>query len=350
MLQVLTERAGLNDSRGEIEIIVRDRLGRLVERRVENNILKLFMKDAIAHRLPYHKVWDPTAGSGSGDWVSSGIDPNADRALKYILLGASFNDDGDPLNADDDRFYTVDTVTQSAIPIRLTTGATTGGSLINAIPIAEPGRPLKRIERIFFEPSYQPASSPLLQDDVRAINNVLVVETTLPTDEYNGFNRTPSDFFTITEVAICGGPELGTVGDCECLPDALFAYGSGGTDVAIAATASGAATVTIDSSETASLDVIKEGDQVKLLPADSVYGATDTFSQTSPFYLVVSKAVGGSDVTLDRTPVDSDGNAITGAIGLFKAGLQIAAHRILKSPLKKSSDYSITIRWRFIFG
>lgn len=334
---------------GEIEFIYRDPVTKQVfGSHREHNIVKIPAKEIIAHRIPYSKVWDPTGGSGAGAWVSSGIDVLEEMALKYIVFGASFDEDNNPLDAADTRFYTVDFASGAYVPVRLGPGAEYDGGLVNAIPISEPSRPLKRIERIYFESSYQPAGTPLLQDDVRALNNVVVLETTLRKDEYNGFGTTATDFFTITEVVLAAGKELGAVGACECDPHTLFLEGSG--DDAIGATATGTSTVTILPGESAYVDVIKEGDTVKLVEAGGTVDGAEALDQVTPYYLVVSKAVGGSDVTLDRTPASSDGTPITGSVGLFKDGFRIFSHRILKTPVKKSLDFEIVVRWRIILG
>lgn len=333
---------------GEIELIFKDARGNVIDYYREHNLIKIFSKEILAHRLPYNKVWDPTGGAGTGAWVSSEIDVDAELAAKYIVFGASFDADNNPLDTSDERFYSLDSASNSYVPIDLGVGAEYDGGLINAIPISEPSRPLKRIERIYFEPSYQPSGTPLLQDDVRAMNNVVVMETTLRLDEYNGFGTTEADYFTVTEVALVAGKELDAIGACECDPHSLFLEGSG--DDAILATASGAATVTISPTESDYVDVIKEGDQIKIVAAGSTAADDEDLGQTSPYYLVISKSVGGSDLVLDRTPVNSDGDAITGSVGVFKDGFRIASHRILKRPFKKSADFSVTVRWRWVFN
>lgn len=331
--------------RGEIELIVRDRHGRLIDHVREQNIIKIDAKEILSHRLSYSKVWDPLGGSGDGAWVSSGLDID-ELAVKYIVFGASFDANGGALDAADARFYAVDSVTGNYVPKTLTPGAEYDGGLINAIPLSEPNRPLKRIERIYFESSYQPSGSPLLQDDVRALNNVVVFETTLTKDEYNGFGTTDADFFTITEIALVGAKEINTVGETEINPRDVFLTGSGGTaNNPFAALASGTATITIDPSE-ALVDHIKEGDRIKIVSQD----ATNNLDQINPYYLVTDKAIGGRDITLDRTPTDSDNVAITGSIGVLRDGFRIFSHRILRSPVKKSADFTITARWRIAFN
>lgn len=341
--------------KGEIEVEIRDRKGRVVGRHREPNLIKIFAKEILAHRLPYSQVWDPTADSGAGDWIPSGVDPLEEFAAKYILFGASFDEDGLPLSTSDDRYYDTDPVTGGSIAKTPNIGADNFGDLINPIPISESSRPLKKIENIYFEPTYQPPDNPLLQADVRAINNVLVLETTLRQDEYNGFGTTDNDFFTITEVALAGGAPLGSdVGACECDPEILFLEGVGGVnDEQIIATANGSQTVSIDPSVAAAdVNRVNEGDQIYLVArsdstTEEMYGLLD---QVNPYYLVTSKSSGGRDVVLDRTPVDSDGNAITGPVGLYRSTLRLFSQRILSVPFKKSSDFEIAVRWRINFN
>lgn len=332
---------------GEIEFEIRDKHGRTISTHREKNIVKIFAKEILSHRLAYQKVWDPTANTGSGDWVTHSIDLD-EFAAKYIVFGASFDANGNPLDTADTDFYTPDTTVGGYIPVSLSPGASFDGGLIKPVPIAEPSRPLKRIERIYFEPSYQPSGTPLLQDDVRCMNNVVVFETTLTTDEYNGLGNTVNDYLTITEVALVGAAEIGSVGSCECDPRDIFLTGrsAGG---AFLATANGTATVGLDPSET-EVDAIKEGDQIKLVQADSTASEDLNLNQLNPYYLVVDKAVGGYDITLDRIPVDVDNNPITGSVGLLRDGFRIFSHRILKNPIKKTSDFVIICRWRIIMN
>jgi len=336
--------------RGELEIEIRDRHGRVLDQIRENNIIKIYAKEILAHQIPYSKVWDPDADSGNGGWVSSGIDVDEEFAPKYILFGASFDEDGVALDSSDTRFYTPDPLTGLNIPRTLGPGAEFDGSLINPIPISEPTRALKRIERIYFEPSYQPAGTPLLQDDVRAINNVMVLETTLRADEYNGLGTSESDYFTITEAALVGGKALGSdVGACECLPDVLFREGhTDGTP--LAALLAGTDVVNIDSSEAAYVDVIKEGDQVKIVGLTTDGEGSDTLDQVSQFYLVTEKDVGSLSLRLDRAPTDSEGSPLTGTVGIYREGLRIFSHRILSNPVKKASEIVLVVRWRIIWA
>ena len=344
-----TSKGILRQYDGEVEIIVKDVRGRVIETQRHKNIIKIFAKEMLAHTLPFSKIWDPNADTGAGAWVASDIDPTEEFAAKYIFFGASFDENGAPLDTVDPRYYEVDTVTGGTVPIRLGVGAEFDGGLINAIPFSEPDRPMKKVERIFFEPSYQPAGTPLLQDDVRAMNNVLVLETTLRKEEYNGFGLTSSDFFTITEVALGGGKELTTVGACDCVPRHILMDGRGDSK-AITVNLSGSSTITIDVADIAYVDVIKEGDQIKLLGEDAAVDSVDPFDQVTPYYLVISKAVGGSDITLDRTPVDADNAPIAGKAGIFRTTMRIFSHRILKQPVKKSADFEIVVRWRIIYN
>ncbi len=315
--------------RGEIEFIVKDRNGNVIDVIREPNIVKIFAKEILSHTFHHDKIWDPSAASGAGAWTRTDAvvgtdDPSNDFTVKYILVGASFDDNGVPLDFNDDRFYTLDTVTGLYVPNQLTPGATNNGGLINPVPVSSPGRPLKRIENVSYEATYQPSGSPLLQDDVRAINNIAVLETTLTTDEYNGLGLTDSDQFTITEVALAAGKELDDVGSCECSPRKLFLEGRSSDNTAITVTASGTNVISIDPSEV-DVDLIKEGDQIYLSTVDSdpISNGTDSLDQVSPFYLVTSKLVGGRDIQLDRIPTDVNETALSGTFGVFRDTLRI---------------------------
>jgi hypothetical protein len=351
----LNEQYGYNSNtggiaksyQGEIEFEIRDRKGRVVSTHREKNIVKIFAKEILAHRLPHSKVWDTTANAGAGGWTTHSIDLD-EYSAKYIVFGASYDESGNPLDAADTDFYTPDTTIGGYIPLTLGPGAQYDGGLIKAIPIAEPSRPLKRIERIYFEPSYQPAGTPLLQEDVRCMNNVVVFETTLTTDEYNGLGVTTNDYLTLTEVALVGAAEIGSVGSCECDPRDIFLTGRS-TGGAFLASANGTATVNLDISES-EVDAIMEGDQIKIVQSESTANEDLNLNQLNPYYMVVNKAIGGRDITLDRVPVDIDNNPITGSIGLLRDGFRIFSHRILKNPVKKSSDFEIICRWRIIMN
>jgi hypothetical protein len=336
-----------NVYRGEIEFIIKDKFGRVIKTFRQPNLIKIFSKEMLAHRIAPTNIWDPAA-SGGGAYVPSNIDPDDEFSIKYMLFGASYDENGVPQGPDDTRFYSYDTATGSYIPNRLETGADNDGGLINAIPLAEPERPLKRIEAVYFEPSYQPTSVPLLQGDVRAMNNVLVVETTLETSEYNGMGLTDSDYFTLTEVALVG-KEMGTIGTCECDPKNLFLEGDSGGE-AIKVSLSGSNVVTIDAEDTDSAGVVKEGDQIKLVAEGGTPASHTTLGQVSPFYLVTQKSDSGLEIQLDRTPVDSDNVPLTGEAGVFRSTLRLFAHRILPFPVQKSEAFEITVRWRIFFS
>jgi hypothetical protein len=334
--------------KGEVEFIIRDKHGRVLQQIREPNIIKIDAKEILPHRLAHTRVWDPIGGSGDGAWVDHGIDTE-EFSVKYIVFGASFDENGAPLNVADNRFYRIDSVTGTYVPVTLGVGADYDGGLINAIPITEPSSPLKRIERIYFESSYQPSGSPLLQNDVRAMNNVIVFETTLTKDEYNGFGTTSADFFTITEVALVGAREVTTTGGTPINPRDYFLTGSSNstTGAPFLATASGTSTVALDAGEDAS--AIVEGDRIKLIN----YDGSEITDLVNPYFLVVSKAVGGRDLVLDRTPVTSNNNIdlpIAGTVGILRDGFKVFSHRILRSPVKKSADFTITARWRIAFS
>lgn len=341
------ESHGRTTCLGEIEFEFKDANGKTFDWYRERNIVKIFAKEIISHRVPYSKIWDPHANSGVGGWIDNSIDID-EFALKYMVFGASFDAQGNPLDSTDTRFYVNGPVTGTYIPKRLGTGAENDGGLINPIPISEPGRPLKRIERIYFETSYQPAGSPLLSADVRALNNILVLETTLTKEEYNGFGVTSSDYFTITEVALVGAREVDSVGACESDPRDLFLTGNQ-YNTSFLAIANGSSTISLDHSETL-VDAIKEGDQIKIVNSGSTAAADLIDNQLNPYYLVVGKTTGGRDIVLDRIPVDVNGTALTGQIGVLRDGFRIYSARILETPFKKSSVFSVTVRWRLIFN
>lgn len=321
---------------GEIEIeFIDPKTKRVIERRIENNIVKVFAKEIMGHTIIYDKIWDPQGGTGSGAWVDSY--PQEDFKVKYMLLGASFDENGVPLDANDERYYQRDETTGLYRPIQLLPGADYDGGLINPIPIDEANnRPLKRIENVYWRPTYQPAGTPLLQPDVRAMNNILVVETTLTEDEYNGFGLVESDHFTITEVALCAGIEIGVVAGCDVNPRDLFLEGP------YEAVASGGDVVTL--SNPTDVNKLVMGDQIKLLPN----GTGTSVEQVSPYYLILNKQESGSDITLDRTPMEGT-SAIAGDVNLYRDTLRIFSHRILSTPAKKSSSFEIKIRWSIYF-
>lgn len=349
--------------KGELEFIIKDKHGRLIDRIRQPNIVKIFAKEILSHRLCYSKVWDPTGGTGTGDWVTHDIDID-ELAVKYICFGASFDTNGTPLDQADPRYYTYDTVTGAYVPVRLDSGTDNAslnntqlelqrnGSMINPIPVSEPSRPLKRIERIYFQPSYQPAGSPLQSPGVRAVNNIVVFETTLEKDEYNGFGTTASDYFTLTEVSLVGAAEVGSIGTCDCDPRLLFLTGDSSGNP-LKAIFNGSSTISLDPS-VLDPDIIKEGDQIQIQSFTSDKNNPDFLDQLNPFYLVVSKQPGGRDITLDRTPTTSGTSVLVpgtdGVIGVYRDGFKMFSQRILTTPIKKSSDFVIVVRWSIIMN
>ena len=319
---------------GEIELEFRDsKTKKIVEVRREPNIIKIFAKEIMSHSILYDKLWDQNANGGQGEWVDNNL--YDDFKLKYILLGASYDVNGVPLDANDSRYYEIDKISGLYKPIKLMPGADYDGGLINAIPIDEANhRPLKRIEKAYFKPTYQPAGSPLLQPDVRAINNILVVETVLTEDEYNGFGLIESDHFTITEVALTAGTKIDHVSGCDVDPRELFLQGP------YSASASGGDTISLSHIE--EVNKISVGDQIKIVTPST------GDNQVSPYYLVIGKSSTGVDITLDRTPMDGT-SAIVGDISIYKDTLRIFSHRILNTPAKKSANFEITIRWSIYF-
>lgn len=340
----IAEMLKTKELNGAVHIIFRDaKTNEVISETLEKNIIKSFAKECISHSIVPFKIWDPI----SNLWVENGLELEPYRP-RYIVFGGSFDENGAPLSGIDTRFYETDTLNGGFKPIKLSPSATNGGGLINPVPIAEPNRPLKRIERVYFEPSYQPAGSPQMFDDIRALNNVVVFQTTLTASEYNGLTGTSGDFLTLTEVALVAAPEMNSVGACECDPRNIFLIGDNDT-MSFDAVASGAPTVSLDMA-TVNVNEIKEGDQVKLVAPNSTNETTNILNQVNPYYLVVSKALGGRDVTLDRIPTDAMGVPITGSIGLFKDSFKIFSHRVISSPLKKSADFVVEVRWLITMG
>ena len=332
---------------GVITFTVRDRQGKIVRRWSEHNIVKIFAKEMLAHRIPSTQVWDINANSGSGGWVDTNNDPHQEFSARYILFGASFDPNGVPLDVNDPRYYTTDPVTGQMVPIALGPGADYDGGLINAIPLAEPQRPLKRVENITYSPTYQPAGTPLLQPDVRAINNVVNLTTTLELFEYNGLGISDSDYFTITEVALVGGRLIGAIGACEISPRDLFLQGAEECSIGSAPFTASAGPGDVITLSPAYANEINQGDQIKIVGSTDSAGA-DSIPQVSPFYLVLSKL--GSSLQLDRVPVTTSNVPITGPIGVYRDTLRIFSQRILNSPLKKSADFEIEVTWSLIFN
>lgn len=335
----INDKISSKDVNGFVHIIVKDaKTGEVVWQNIDKNIIKIFAKESFAHSIVPARIWDPLGAS----WINHGLDLELYRP-RYIVFGASFDSNLAPVSGIDTRYYQPDAIQGGFQPIPLTPGATNGGGLINAVPITSPERPLKRVERVYFEPSYQPAGSPLLYDDVRSINNVVVFQTTLTANEYNGLTNTSGDFLTLTEVALVAAPEMPLVGACECDPHTIFLTGDSNA-LAFNAIASGGSTVSLNSS-VVNVNEIKEGDQVKIVAAGATTDSTNVLDQANPYYMVVNKATGGRDITLDRVPVNSNNVPLNGNIGMFRDTFRMFSHRILSSPVKKSADFEIDVRW-----
>jgi hypothetical protein len=340
-------------SMGIVEFIIKDKNGNILDHRIEKNIIKIFAKEMLAHRLPSTKVWNPDADGGLGAWVDSGIDITEEFSARYIMFGASYDENGTPLNTNDPRFYTYDEITGLFIPVKLNPSADYNGGLINAIPIAEPNRPLKRVEKISFKSSYQPSGSPLIDENVRAINNIVSLETTLKLQEYNGFEISSGDFFTITEVALVGGRLFNAVPNCDCNPINLFLQGLPGStssEISVNAVANGTNVITIDTSEpTAAVELFKLGDQVKIVNQGGTQTSHTTLNQLNSNYLVTT-FLNGRDIQLDRVPTDVNGSPLIGNIGVFRNTMKIFSHRILSYPIRKSDIFEVVVRWNIIYS
>jgi hypothetical protein len=330
---------------GILEFILKDKDGNIIDHIIEKNIIKIFAKEMLAHRLPTTELWDPDAN----DWVTPYDDIN-EFAARYILLGASFDEEGSPLGVNDTRYYTYDSISESYVPIRLDPSAEYSGGLINAIPLnPESGRPIKKIENVDFSATYQPTGSPYVDDTVRAINNILIVETSVESDEYNGFNN--DSFFTVTEVALAAGKKISTVTQCDLTPKDLFlegkSQGSGSDyDISLSATANGTNIIELDGSESTSF--FKVGDQIKIVNDGGTQDNYEILDQSNPYYLITD--VSGVYITIDRAPVDSNDSPISSSIGVFRDSLKIFSHRILSSPISKSDSFEMLVRWNIIFN
>lgn len=336
---------------GEIQLIFRDSKGNIVDRIIHHNIIKIFMKDHIAHTLPYGYKWDPTGGtSGSGDWVANTIN-NADLYFpKYIILGAAYDTStanyGAPLGTNDTDFYQTDPVSGQKVPITLYSGANYTGGLIKAIPIDTSNNiPLKRIEDVDFDATYQPPGTPYLRDDVRALYNIVSFSTTLQTTEYNGFGGSFTSF-DICELALVSGPAFdSTISDCNCDPHNLFLLGHGGNyDTDLSASpieitlTSGSSTITLNDASDA--NYIYEGDQIKFVSSHSMI---------TEYFMVLSKS--GNQLTLDRVPKDdSNVNIPSGTYHIWVDRFRILAHSILPQPFSKTSALQVDITWKIYFS
>lgn len=344
----LPEIHNTKEMKGSVSFIIKDKLGNVIDVLEDHNIIKIGMKEVIPHRITPPRVWDPIGGTGAGDWVDIGIDID-EFVPRYIWFGASFDDNNQPIGTSDTRFYYYDSTTNSFKPNQLSPGAAFNGGLINPIPIADPDRPLKRIERVFFEPSYQPAGNPLNNDDVRAINNIMFIETTLRLDEYNGFGNSTNDYFDISEVALVAAREVDLPGACECDPRVIFRQGQT-NQIPLIATANGTDTISLTSEMSSYATLIKEGDQIQIVASGGTSDAEGIGTQPNDFYMVISKSTGGHDLTLDRIPTSLGNVPISGTIGVYREGHKIVAHRITSPIIRKNSAFTVTCRWKIIIG
>ena len=96
--------------------------------------------------------------------------------------------------------------------------------------------------------------------------------------------------------------------------------------------------------------MILEGDQIKIEGGD-VENPTENLDQVSPYYLVTDKeCTNGTELVLDRVPKNRYNENIAGDIVVYRDTFRIFAHRILHTPVKKSADFEIIVRWRIIFS
>lgn len=329
MIHIL-DRHPTTNTHGTIQIITKNKHGQTIKTHTQTNTLKTHLKETLTHQIQPNNLWNPNANNGTGAWQ-----PNTtklDRTTpRYIILGASYDTNGNPIQ-NDPRYYTTNNQNQTT-PIKITPGNTHPNLLINPIPINTPNRPLKKIQNIYLTNTYQPAGTPTLQTDTQALNTTITFETTLQTEEYNGITGIGQDHFTITEIGIATGPEEYTTNPteavCEKLPHELFqnTYNVNLT---------GTATVVIDT--TTDTTTLHQGDQVQITDPTGT-------TQLNNYYLIIHKTPGGHDITLDRIPTDTNGNPITGATTLIQNNMQIIAHRILTYPQTKNINTELTIRW-----
>lgn len=335
----IEENIDTNSVNGFVHITIKNtKTGEIVSDTIEQNVIKAFAKEVFAHSIIPNKIWDPITDA----WVNHGIETDLYK-IRYMTFGASFDENGEPLGGLDTRYYIPNNITGGFDPIRLNAGINNDGDLINPIPISYPSRPLKKIEKIYFTPSYQPSGNPIIFDDIRAINNVVVFQTTLRSDEYNSLSSTGGDYLTITESQLVAAPEISGNTICDCSPRNLFLNGDS-NGLAFDAVTSSSQTITL-ATEVVNVNDIKEGDQIKIVQQGSTPDTQNIVGQVNPYYLVVSKQVGGRDITLDRTPVNSNGDVLNGSIGVLKDDYKVFSHRILRAPFKKSETFEVDIKW-----
>jgi hypothetical protein len=325
---------------GFVHITVKDvNSGEIVSDTVEKNVIKVFAKEVFAKSIIPNKIWDPILSQ----WVDHSINTDLFK-VRYMTFGASFDENNEPIAGLDTRYYTENFATGGFDPIKLDAGINNDGDLINPIPISYPSRPLKKIEKIYFTPSYQPAGSPLIYDDIRAINNVVVFQTTLRSNEYNSLSSTGGDFLTITESQLVAAPEVSDFSACDCNPRKLFLSGDNNGLAFDAVVTQGSQTITL-AQDVVDVNRIREGDQIKIVQQGTNTDEVAEFPQVNSYYLVINKQDGGRDITLDRSPTDNNGNFINGVVGILKDDYKVFSHRILRAPFKKNETFEVDVKW-----
>ena len=79
---------------GEIEFIIKDRNGNILDVVKDRNIVKIFAKEILAHRVGYSKVWDPDAGTDgiglTAILILMRISPSSTSCLVHLLMLMGF--------------------------------------------------------------------------------------------------------------------------------------------------------------------------------------------------------------------------------------------------------------------
>jgi hypothetical protein len=132
---------------------------------------------------------------------------------------------------------------------------------------------------------------------------------------------------------------------CNCPPRDIFLLGHTDGLPLQANIAVAGSTVSLTETTGEYINYIKVGDTIKIVASDSTAAENNELDQLNPFYLVMSKVNGGVDITVDRTIRTANNTPITGAVGVFKDEFRMFSHRILQTPVKKSSDFEVIVRW-----
>ena len=283
----------------------------------EDNIIKASAKEIMAMSLAPQRVWDPNAQ----EWVANtSID---DLSVRYMWFGTA-----------------ADSV--------LETGFNYNGSLKEAIPISVSNTPLKRIEAVHLLNSYQPAGNAYNYDDVRPVLNEIVFETVMKADEYNEMPDTAGSDVILAEAGLVAAAEIELEDECNCTPDILFT-GSENDGTAIPVTLTGSELISINPSSSKHT-TIKAGDCIKIVASGNLKtDEHDIVDQHNAYYMVVSKLEDGRDLLLDRTPRNSDNEALTGSLGIYRVGHRMICYKKIP-PFKKSYPLEITFSWSFLVG